>query len=228
MYTARCTDPGTPGGGTQIVDGYEGGQSVSYTCNRTGYTPHPPEALFCIISSNGTANWNGTMPRCKDTTPPQFTNCPTSDISIDSLDVPGFALPVAQDNSKLVVSINVTPENFDPKKPVKNATTVTYTATDGENNSADCVIQIILKNREFPNLTCPDSLKLGINDTVSREVNLTQYITSNSPLSNIPSVTVSFSTYGQTKNYSVSSTNDMNMTSSCAFQVEIAGMFEYI
>ncbi|XP_041364080.1 sushi, von Willebrand factor type A, EGF and pentraxin domain-containing protein 1-like [Gigantopelta aegis] len=77
-------------------------------------------------------------------------------------------------------------------------------------------------DREFPNLTCPDSLKLSINDTVSREVNLTQHITSNSRLSNIPSVMVNFSTYGQTKNYRVSSTNDMNMTSSCAFQVEIA------
>ena len=65
LSATRCGDPGTPGGATQIVNSYEGGQSVSYNCTRPGYTPFPPEPRKCTINADGTATWDGKMPRCK-------------------------------------------------------------------------------------------------------------------------------------------------------------------
>ena len=63
-----CSDPGTPGNGVQIVNNYEVGQTLYYTCNHAGFEPDPKLNYTCEYSS-GSAAWSNNLannlPQCK-------------------------------------------------------------------------------------------------------------------------------------------------------------------
>ncbi|XP_055954398.1 sushi, von Willebrand factor type A, EGF and pentraxin domain-containing protein 1-like [Patella vulgata] len=138
-----CSDPGTSANATQVTDGYGFGQSVSYTCSRSGYTPVPAEPLYCTINSNGQVDWNSTVPTCKDTTDPVFDNCPTELYLKKPLEEFTFSPPTATDNSG---SVMVTAsDDFTGRVTLLDDLNVTYTAIDGENNTVTCLVSFIVQ-----------------------------------------------------------------------------------
>ncbi len=66
---------------------------------------------------------------------------------VDKMAAPGFTVPTVQDNSGFVSSMMITPLGFNPADPVKQNTTVTYTASDGEGNTAQCVYKIYINGK---------------------------------------------------------------------------------
>lgn len=85
-----------------------------------------------------------------DRTPPVFAGCPTNAVAISKFGVPGYDLFEVTDNSGSDTSLTIVvdPENFSPSQQVLTSTTVTYTATDLEGNSATCVVDIYVKGVE--------------------------------------------------------------------------------
>ena len=59
-----CTDPGRPADGAQIATSYELGKQVSFTCNRTGFSPSSSSPLTCILDGS-TLKWNAALPTCR-------------------------------------------------------------------------------------------------------------------------------------------------------------------
>lgn len=60
-----CPDPGTFAGTQQVATSYEEFSYVSYTCERTGFSPMSNLPLYCQYDPNtGGLAWNGTAQNC--------------------------------------------------------------------------------------------------------------------------------------------------------------------
>ena len=76
---------------------------------------------------------------------PVFTNCPDNGtLYISPLTAPNFTKPEVTDNAD-VASIEVSPSTFRPNQVLKTGLNVTYTAKDHANNTAECVVVIMMK-----------------------------------------------------------------------------------
>ncbi|CAD5124520.1 DgyrCDS12799 [Dimorphilus gyrociliatus] len=140
-----------PDEGKTHVTSFEDGALATFTCNRKGYAPNPPEPLVCIEGK-----WNGTVPVCVDVEPPKFTNCeqeqpPPVARKQTLLDLP---FPNVTDNSGAVARIEV--EGYDLSKPYDSSeeTVLMWYAYDHNNNSANCSVTIRLKINDEKKITC--------------------------------------------------------------------------
>ncbi len=57
-----CSDPGTPGGMTQLATSYEIGAKLSYRCTRSGFEPTGPQNYTCQYDAgSGSAVWSDNL-----------------------------------------------------------------------------------------------------------------------------------------------------------------------
>ncbi|CAH1794302.1 unnamed protein product [Owenia fusiformis] len=187
-----CQDPGTPPDGIQQATTYEEGEVVSYTCERRGYTPYPPEPLQCFTTPDNTSvEWRRItmdrniasmplVPTCIDVEAP-VVNCTVPLIkttpygNISSLFVP----PMITDNSGLVASVSITPLGFHGDELIVENIDVVYMATDHAGNSANCSISIIVEEIFMnPTIQCPESYRMFLDVTGPNAVNLTERMAS--------------------------------------------------
>ncbi|MHA6280179.1 HYR domain-containing protein [Salinimicrobium sp. CAU 1759] len=97
-----------------------------------------------------------------DTTDPVFSNCPSEDLVVvndagECGAIVNYAVPSATDDSGTVNverTAGPAPGEFFPVGP----TTVTYTATDGAGNTAECSFTITVTDEEVPEITCPEDI----------------------------------------------------------------------
>lgn len=221
----RCTDPGTPGGMTQVSANFEVGGMVEYSCTRSGYAPSSRYLACQYQQGSNTASWNGTLPTCLDVEPPSFANCPSHIVylSLYARANTNVSLPVAKDNSGLVLPLSVMPVGFRLDVPLSRSMNVTYTAQDASKNNATCQVQFIVNDpAELPKLTCPDYLILNISSTTDSIFDLRSVVAADVPdvaYSVGPNISVSHVGTPPTA-LRVTATNRFGFQRQCAFQVE--------
>ncbi|VDP23638.1 unnamed protein product [Soboliphyme baturini] len=115
--------------------------------------------------------WNDTLPICVDSLPPVFQDCPEKPI-YSTLDKNGqivpvnFETPKAVDNSGKVAWIDTDPPNFQVPFFVTNDMNVTYTAYDYSGNSVKCVVQLRVPDNQPPEIICPDSYSIFVDEEI--------------------------------------------------------------
>nr|WP_241551473.1 HYR domain-containing protein [Gramella oceanisediminis] len=95
---------------------------------------------------------------------PPVISCP-ADINMDSDEglcgaVVNFELPVASDNSGEVTLVQTGGPASGEVFPV-GTTTVTFTATDADNNSVSCSFDVTVNDAEAPAISCPADITIG-------------------------------------------------------------------
>ncbi|KAK7506491.1 hypothetical protein BaRGS_00001966, partial [Batillaria attramentaria] len=161
----QCPHPGVPAGGAITFEGngFDYYDNVTFTCQRSGFEPRPNITLQCGVSENGNElSWGAEKPECVDVEPPTFVNCPVSPVLVGRYDAVNFTVPAVQDNAGGVASVTVSPAYFYPTQPIGGDLTVTYTVTDHAGLSADCVINIVLRDDEPPSILCPPARTVSI------------------------------------------------------------------
>ncbi|XP_071107672.1 uncharacterized protein [Haliotis cracherodii] len=220
---AKCPDPGTPGGSEQIFDSYEQGKIVAYRCTRSGFTPVPADNRTCVYSNaTRSASWNGSVPVCRDTSPPVFTNCDGDrNITIDKMQAPSITIPSVQDNSGFLRAKGFTsPTRFNPEDPVWKNTDVTYQATDGAGRSSQCKFQISVRERGSITLDCPN-VTYNVTSTSTTHMITDNINHSGGTLTSNPTITASLSNVGTFHDYRVTLRTEQGFENICAFQVLI-------
>ncbi|ESP03926.1 hypothetical protein LOTGIDRAFT_156526 [Lottia gigantea] len=217
---ARCSDPGTPANAEQITDGYGIGQTINYRCMRPGYSPVPDVTLGCIAGTANDAKWNDTVPKCLDTMPPEFTDCPSSPIMVNPLEEITLTVPTATDNSGFV-TVEYTVKSTKMWFLVDR--NITYQAIDGEDNTVECIVQYKVKTVDpRPTLTCPTHLTLPVMVRSSQSINLVENITSNGDLTINPKTlqydTSNINTFTQVTG---TATGKQGQSSQCTFLVGV-------
>ena len=81
-----------------------------------------------------------------------FENCPSEELFVDKLTAPGFPTPNATDNTG-VKTLVTDVATFDPSHIITASVTVTYTATDFNNNQATCVVKITVRSKYEKEIT---------------------------------------------------------------------------
>ncbi|GAB1602870.1 uncharacterized protein LOC115212292 isoform X2, partial [Argonauta hians] len=166
-----CKDPGDPLDARQDFTSYEVGSLVNYVCLRPGYKPSPPYPLKCVVLNNK-LQWNDSVPTCVDVQKPTFLNCPPKILYVEKMSRLNRKAPTAQDNSKQLKSVIVTPMLFDINQTIFYDTNVSYVAEDHAGNLAHCTFNIILFDHIPPKLECPENLEYSLHtDTVFKRNN---------------------------------------------------------
>ncbi len=116
--------------------------------------------------------WNTSVPECRDTEPPVFTNCPTAPVfvSVDQngqLKAADYPVPQAIDNSGTVAWVRIEPEGFQPPRFITREMAVKYTAYDEAGNSVSCTVELRLPDTQAPVMKCPDSYVVYTEDEVT-------------------------------------------------------------
>lgn len=148
----------------------------------TEYDEHPcmrfdmqgciaPLSAAYEVPRNLLVGWNSSVPECKDNEPPVFSDCPALPVFVDlddngQLQPATYTIPTASDNSGSVAWTRVIPTDFRPPHFISKDTDVTYTAFDMAGNSATCVVQLRLPDRQGPVVVCPQSYVIEADDRV--------------------------------------------------------------
>ncbi|XP_053393504.1 uncharacterized protein LOC128555342 [Mercenaria mercenaria] len=146
-----CRDPGTPGDSKQIVNGYEIGSVLNYTCDRSGFTVTGPTYYTCDYIGND-AVWSnslaGNLPECRDTETPTFSGSCGQTYDLDAVDRVFFTPGTASDNFAVASFSRTDPLQSGDRLLVD--TSVTYTARDYEGNKETCTVtfNVIAKVKE--------------------------------------------------------------------------------
>ncbi|CAL1527991.1 unnamed protein product [Lymnaea stagnalis] len=155
----QCTDPGRPNLGIQIQSDYRDGQTVIFNCTNPGYVLQPPYPISCRLDSMGKPQFNASVPRCVDNLPPVITNCPSSNLAIDSSQpLSSIAPKLTINDNGGIKSLSVSPafpssENFISQ--VGQSREFNYIVKDYAGNSAECKINFIGKDTIPPSVLCP-------------------------------------------------------------------------
>ncbi|BFZ02934.1 hypothetical protein BsWGS_05974 [Bradybaena similaris] len=214
---SRCKDPGTLGGTVQIVrTSYEMDQIVQYNCTQPGYTPETNDTLVCEYK-NGSAEWSGVPPICKDTEPPVIT-CPTLE-PLDLYSTLVYPHPDVTDNSNFTYfTVESGPQNG---SVITQNETVKYKVTD-RHNEASCEFNVTVKDRTEPTITCPPVIQRDLAGRRNELFNLTEDLL----LSHSGDGTISFDrmgplnlTVGRVVPVRVNITKDNGLVRGCAFLV---------
>ncbi|XP_021360135.1 CUB and sushi domain-containing protein 1-like [Mizuhopecten yessoensis] len=217
---ALCTDPGTAYDAVQVATSYEVGQTVTWTCERNGYTPDPPTVLLCQIVGS-IVNWNSTVrPTCKDTQNPTFSSCPTETIYVHRSNPVVYNAPTAQDNTNRLKSIKVQPENMESGSIINENTTITYTAEDYTGNTGTCEIDVVVIE-DVPSLSCPNNTIYYINTTNGYAINPLDLVSSQpwtSLTADPPSLSINFNSLNVLQKVRVTASYE-TLTSSCSFLI---------
>ncbi|MDA8693492.1 HYR domain-containing protein, partial [Saprospiraceae bacterium] len=102
-----------------------------------------------------------------DTTDPFFVNCPPADLTVN-VDVdecgsnPIFSTPIADDNCN--VTVMQTSGFMSGAEFPLGTTPVSFTATDGCDNTAVCSFNIIVVDSDVPSISCPSNDVVQCND----------------------------------------------------------------
>lgn len=169
--SAKCkgSDVLHPDEGKTHVTSFEDGAEATFTCNRKGFAPTPPEPLVC-----NQGQWNGTVPKCVDVEPPKFVNCKNEQplpvtLKQNLLNLP---FPNVTDNSGAVARI--VPEGVNLSQPynTNEDTPLTWFAYDHAGNVANCTVVIRVKKNAQRTVKCNgesftvDKKNFGITYTV--------------------------------------------------------------
>ncbi|XP_070201910.1 uncharacterized protein [Littorina saxatilis] len=154
-----CPDPGTFAGTQQVATSYEEFSYVSYTCERTGFSPMSNLPLYCQYDPNtGGLAWNGTAQNCTDTSPPSFANCSSVAREVTYLSSAFFAEPIATDNV-MVSDLTITPNDYRVSDVVQTDLQVSYIARDHVGNIGSCVVNIRVRDQSPPQIRCRSSFE---------------------------------------------------------------------
>ena len=80
-----------------------------------------------------------------------------------------YVQPVATDNCEASTVLTQSP-SIDPYLFPLGASAVAYTATDLEGNSASCTFNVVVEDRELPEIVCPATINQGTDDGVCTAV----------------------------------------------------------
>ncbi|XP_061566532.1 sushi, von Willebrand factor type A, EGF and pentraxin domain-containing protein 1 isoform X1 [Cololabis saira] len=124
---------------------------VCFLSCRKGYSLQGNRKAVCLGSGNWTANVHKAV--CADTEPP-WLQCP-GDIVAETSErrstaVVSWNIPVATDNSKEQVAVQVKPVYSPPQLFPMGNETITYIATDRSTNQANCSFTVTVIDTEPP------------------------------------------------------------------------------
>ncbi|KRX15830.1 Fibropellin-1 [Trichinella nelsoni] len=114
------------------------------------------------IHSEFMFGWNDSLPICRDSEPPTFTDCPMEPLyapidangQMQPIEIP---VPNAIDNSGSIAWIKTEPPEMQNFHVLTKDTNVTYTAFDAAGNWAQCSIELKVPDNRPPVLVCPES-----------------------------------------------------------------------
>ncbi|GFO38964.1 fibropellin-1 [Plakobranchus ocellatus] len=179
---STCPDPGTPLGGSAIVNGYDFGSVASYSCSRIGFEPQPTAQLQCEstgVSINDTSRlrWSAETPTCVDTQSPQFPDCPTtSPFVVSRYSSAAFTAPTPTDNSGLWAESLVIPADFLPEQPIAEDVLVLYLTADYAGLSSGCFVTISVLDETPPLVECPTPVILEVSPNINASTTFTDQL----------------------------------------------------
>ncbi|XP_052236179.1 CUB and sushi domain-containing protein 1-like [Dreissena polymorpha] len=240
-----CSDPGTPGGMTQLATSYEIGAKLSYRCTRSGFEPTGPQNYTCQYDAgSGSAVWSYNLtsnpPSCQDTEKPKVTMCPNySSDYFYAMGTVNFMTPNFTDNYgiKIFNRAGSSLRSGDVLSPSSSQINMSFIATDYDGNTETCSYTFNVYDKSVkPNITCPQVKTVTVTDQNGVSVNVSDWITvtdmphHNTRLSFSPSVvTGTVANIGTSQEVTATarftSGPNVNVDSHCKFLVNfVAGM----
>ncbi|XP_053393488.1 uncharacterized protein LOC123564875 isoform X1 [Mercenaria mercenaria] len=219
-----CTDPGTPGDSKQVVNGYEIGSVLYYTCDRNGFTITSPTNYTCDYIGNNAVwsnNLAGNLPECRDTENPTFSGSCGETYNIDAVDQVFFTPGTASDNFAVASFSRIDPLQSGDRLLVD--TSVTYTARDFQGNDETCTVTFNVIDRTVkPTLGCPPSKTISVSGRDSEAYNTSSEISvSGGTLQVSPSsLAVSVSKIGTADIVTATAEDEFGRESMCKFMVD--------
>eukprot|EP00794_Sanderia_malayensis_P018983 gene18983-20890_t len=222
-----CPDPGTPRNGKRLGVLFFG-NTVTYSCI-SGFSLRGDSNRTCRALNDTHKMWTGTLPECKDTTPPSFgATCPgNTNVTLakkEAFAYPSWLVPIVTDNSQKKPIVRVHPNIQPPAKLTYGVHRITYQATDSDGNEANCTFSVTVIDAEPPTVVCPSSF--NITSDLATEL----FWSNGHATDNIAVESVSFNPPNGSK-FTSGSINEIVMTAfdsagnsaSCRFEIIVEG-----